>query len=172
MGQGFDPNNPNKPQPQGWQPGAVPGLPPQQQQPGMAPQQQQPGMAPQQQQPGMAPPQQQPGMAPPQQQPGMLPQQPPPPADGALGFQAPPKEEKYNTQYLMANLSHERRTTQFIILGVLVAALGGAALWFAIAPGGAPPKEVAADAAADPPAAKAPAEPSGADKKREGKQEK
>lgn len=51
----------------------------------------------------------------------------------AFGFAARPQEEKYNTQYLVANMSKERRTTQFVILGVIAVALG-AAMWLFLMP--------------------------------------
>jgi hypothetical protein len=105
-------------------------------------------------QPGMQP-AVQPGMQP-VMQPGMqgaMPRPGLPNPNDALGFDAAPKEEKYNTQYLTANLTKERRTTQLIILGVIVAAIAGVMFWVGMMPASPPvaaPGAAAADQAAAP----------------------
>ena len=79
-----------------------------------------------------------PNQAQPPSQPGLEPQ------NDALGFSAAPKQEKYNTQYLTANLKSNRRTGQMILVAVLVAAIGGVALWASLAPEGDKPAPKAA----------------------------
>lgn len=73
------------------------------------------------------------------------------PGDDALGFTAAPKEEKYNTQYLTANLKGERRATQLIVVGIILAAVLGVGLWIGLMPDTpAPAGSATADTAAAP----------------------
>ncbi len=52
----------------------------------------------------------------------------------AFGFQSAPKKEKYNTQYLTANMGRDRRRGQLIVLGIVLAAIAGVTMWVALAP--------------------------------------
>jgi len=54
--------------------------------------------------------------------------------NGAFGFQAEPKEEKYDTQYIVASMNKDRSRGQIIVVAVLVAAVLGVALWIALTP--------------------------------------
>lgn len=47
----------------------------------------------------------------------------------AFGFKAAAKDEKYNTEYLVANLQKEKQRTILIIAGGVAAAIAGIALW-------------------------------------------
>ena len=79
--------------------------------------------------------------------------------DGAFGFQADAKEEKYNTQYIVASLAKDRMRTRLIIAGTLAAAVLGVLLWMALSPKSEPklPPMPAANAVpAEPPAAATP----------------
>jgi hypothetical protein len=78
---------------------------------------------------------------PPARPPAPQPSAPQPPGGGeAFGFAQAPKEEKYDTLYLVSNMLRERRRRQLTVLAVLVAAILGIILWVAIRP---EPKEPA-----------------------------
>ena len=86
------------------------------------------------------------------QQPPQQPMQQPGQDDGAFGYQAEPKEEKYNTQYLVSNMNKDRTRNILIIVGVIVAAVLGVSLWAALTPKSEPvaPKAPAITAPAAP----------------------
>lgn len=66
------------------------------------------------------------------------PVQNPAPGPDDLGFAASPKKEKYNTQFLTANMDRDRRRTQMIILAILFSGIAGVVLWVALAPSSPP----------------------------------
>jgi hypothetical protein len=71
--------------------------------------------------------------------------------EGAFGFGGeggPPKEEKYNTRFLVANMQKERRQTQLIIGGIVLATVLGGTMWVLLGSDEPPKKPVAAGAAA------------------------
>ena len=70
-----------------------------------------------------------------QQQPAAAPE-----SEQAFGFAAGAKDEKYNTEYLVQNLAHDRKRAQMIVVGVIVAALLGVFTWFALSPKDTTPK--------------------------------
>ncbi len=56
------------------------------------------------------------------------------PQNEAFGFSEAPVQEKYNTEYIVKNLQKDERTTQYVIIGLVVAALAGAAMWLLLMP--------------------------------------
>ena len=83
-----------------------------------------------------------------QQQPGAAPGD----DNGAFGFQSAPKEEKYDTQYIVASMNRDRTRNLVIVVGVLLAAVLGVALWISLTPKSEPvaPKAPALAAPATP----------------------
>ncbi|OGR09320.1 MAG: hypothetical protein A2341_02100 [Deltaproteobacteria bacterium RIFOXYB12_FULL_58_9] len=72
-----------------------------------------------------------------------MPQDSPPQAQQddseAFGFAAASGGEKYNTQYLVQNMSRDRKVYQMVIVGGIIAAVLGVAIWVLLMPEEAPP---------------------------------
>lgn len=52
----------------------------------------------------------------------------------AFGFTEAPVQEKYNTEYIVKNMQKDERTTQYVIIALVVAALAGAGMWLMLMP--------------------------------------
>ncbi|MEL6547188.1 MAG: hypothetical protein AAFQ82_21355, partial [Myxococcota bacterium] len=66
--------------------------------------------------------------------PSSAPQPEAPPRNEAFGFTEAPVQEKYNTEYIVKNMQKGERTTQYVVIGLVVAALAGAGLWLMLMP--------------------------------------
>jgi hypothetical protein len=98
--------------------------------------------------------------------PGQPAQQPPAPRDDeAFGFEAAPKEEKYNTEYLVRNMERDRKRSLLIVVAIVIAALLGVVTWVLLAPEepSMPAPSMPATAPPTPATEKTPAETSAAD---------
>ncbi len=58
------------------------------------------------------------------------------PPGEAFGFEAAPKDEKYDTEYLVRNMEHDRKRYMLIVVAVIVAAILGVITWISLAPEG------------------------------------
>lgn len=98
-------------------------------------------------------------------------QQAPAPQENSFGFETPaaPKNEKYNTQFIVARMEKDRKATTLMVVGGIVAIIFAIALFVIFRPDSAlhaPPKEQNLDTPA-PPAAAAdtkPLEPTASEK--------
>ena len=59
-----------------------------------------------------------------------------------------PKQEKYNTQFIVANLEKDKQRTKFIVLGVIVAVVGAVSMLAVLGSGDDPTTRAAGHAAA------------------------
>jgi hypothetical protein len=73
-----------------------------------------------------------------------------PPGDEAFGFEAEPKWEKYDTEFLVRNMERDRKRSLLIVIAIIMAALLGVVTWILLTPGEPPTPAPSTPAAAPP----------------------